>query len=113
MAKRLNGDGDPGLGHNATDMKADLAKAAVAINRIDEQIAELQAERREIKAENVKAHGIKMADFNTVLRWWKLENEERDATIDNIRVCCEALGVGGQGDLFPGPGAGEQPRPAA
>ncbi len=98
-----NGNDDPGIGHNGGELRADLAKAATAINKIDEQISQLQAEKREIKVEKVKTHGIKMADFNTVLRWWKLENEDRDETLDNIRMCCEALGIGGQGDLFPTP----------
>ncbi len=91
------------IAHHGGELRADLAKAASAINKIDEQISQLQAEKREIKAGKVKAHGIKMADFNTVLRWWKLENEDRDETLDNIRLCCEALGVGEQGDLFPTP----------
>ncbi len=97
----MNAADEPGIGHNATEMKLDLMLAAQEIARIDEQIAELRAEKNEIKHEKVKTHGIKLADFNTVARWWKLEGDDRNETLDNIRVCCEALGIGGQGDLFP------------
>ena len=105
MAKKLNGDGagDAGLGHNLHDVKRDLMLAASEMAKIDAEIAELRERKNEIKHEKVKAHGIKLADFNTVARWWRLENEERNETLDNIRVCCEALGIGGQGDLFPTP----------
>ena len=107
MAKKLNGGdaADPGLGHNATDIKRDLMLAAQEIARIDEQIAELRAAKNEIKQAKVKAHGVKLADFNTVARWRKLENEDRNQTLDNIRLCCEALEIGTQGDLFPTPTA--------
>ena len=105
MAKQLKGNGadEPGFGHNLGDMKRDLMLAAQEISRIDAEIAGLRERKAEIKHEKVKAHGIKLADFNTVLRWWNLESEDRDQTIDNIRICCEALGVGGQGELFPTP----------
>ena len=97
----MNTTDEPGVGHNATEMKRDLLLAAQEIGKIDAKIAELREHKNEIKHEKVKAHGIKLADFNTVARWWKLEGDDRSETIDNIRVCCEALGVGEQGDLFP------------
>ena len=103
MAHKLNGDGAPEIGHNAGDVKRDLMLAAQEIGKIDAEIAELRERKNEIKHEKVKAHGVKLADFNTVRRWWNLEGEERSLTLDNIRLCCEALGIGAQGDLFPTP----------
>ena len=97
----MNAADEPGIGHNATKMKHDLLLAAQEIGKIDAEIAELRERKNEIKYEKVKTHGVKLADFNTVARWWSLENEDRNETIDNIRLCCEALGIGGQGDLFP------------
>ena len=105
MARKLNGDA-PKRGGNAGAMNTDLKEAADRILTLKKQTAGLQADIGKIKAENVKAHGIKMADFNTVLRWYSLELEDRNATMDNIKVCCEALGVGGQGSLFPDQHAG-------
>ena len=106
----MNTADKPGIGHNATEMKRDLLLAAQEIGKIDAEIAELRERKNEIKHEKVKAHGIKLADFNTVARWWKLEGDDRDETLDNIRVCCEALGVGEQGNLFP---AANEPPEAA
>ena len=105
MARKLNGNaGDaPTAGHNFGDLKRDLMLAAQEIAKIDAEIAELRERKTEIKQAKVKAHGIKLADFNTVVRWWQLENEDRNTTIDNIRLCCEALDIGGQGELFPTP----------
>ena len=97
----MNTTDEAGIGHNATEMKRDLLLAAQQIGKIDAEIVELRERKNEIKHEKIKVHGIKLADFNTVARWWKLEGDDRSETIDNIRVCCEALGIGGQGDLFP------------
>ncbi len=97
----MNTTDEAGVGHNVTEMKRDLLLAAQQVGKIDAEIAELRERKNEIKHEKIKAHGIKLADFNTVARWWKLEGNNRSETIDNIRVCCEALGIGGQGDLFP------------
>ena len=97
----MNTTDEAGVGHNATEMKRDLLLAAQEIGKIDAEMAELRERKNEIKHEKIKAHGIKLADFNTVARWWKLEGEDRNETLDNIRVCCEALGIGEQGDLFP------------
>ena len=97
----MNTTDEAGVGHNATEMKRDLLLAAQEIGKIDAEIAELRERKNEIKHEKIKSHGIKLADFNTVARWWKLEGEDRNETLDNIRVCCEALGIGEQGDLFP------------
>ena len=32
-----------------------------------------------------------------------MKTRDRNETIDNIRLCCEALEVGGQGEFFPTP----------
>lgn len=94
--------------HNATEQKAKLLDAANKIDRLEAEIAELQAEIRQIKHEEVKALGVKLADFNTVRRWRRLEAEERDQTLDNIRLCAEAMNIGMQPDLFPGRAAAAQ-----
>ena len=43
--------------------------AAQEIGKTDAEIAELRERKSVIKSEKVKAHGIKLADFNTVVRW--------------------------------------------
>ena len=78
----------------------DLAKAASEINVLDAEIKQLQEKKNEVKQSLVKFHGIKLGDFNTVLRWHNLEDEDQRDTLDNIRKCCEALGLTAQTDLF-------------
>ena len=101
MAMKLNGDVAK-KGNNSSTMKTDLMEAANRILGLKKEVAKIQEEIQEVKAKQVKAHGIKMVDFNTVLRWYSLELYDRNETVDNIRVCCEALSVGVQGALFPG-----------
>lgn len=106
MAQSLSkADSPPDKTHNLTAIKGDLLKAAKQIKAKQDRIAGIREEISEIKSTMVKAHGIKLADFATVMRWWNLEDEDRDQTLDNIRICAEALGVGAQADMFPSEGA--------
>lgn len=89
-----------------------IKSAADRIIRLKSERAEIQASITEIKAE-VKALGIKMTDFNAALRWYELEAEDRNESLDNLRMCFQALGIGEQGQLFPAVAAkGSGPRPA-
>ena len=82
------------------DLYEDLRNAATQIDSIDAEIKGLQEKKNEVKTSLVKHHGIKIGDFNTVLRWCRLEDEDRNEMLDNIRKCCQALGITAQVDLF-------------
>ncbi|MGD9884602.1 MAG: hypothetical protein AB7U95_31320, partial [Reyranella sp.] len=49
----------------------------------------------------IKSLGVKAVDFNVALRLQEIEAKDRNESLDNIRLCFEALGIGVQGDLFP------------
>ncbi len=69
-------------------------------------IAALEAERksigdqiRAIKQQRVKGDlGMKVGDFNAVLRLYSLEGETRDRFFDTLRETFNALGIGQQLD---------------
>jgi len=82
------------------DLYEDLLNAATQIDTLDAEIKGLQEKKNEVKTSLIKHHGIKIGDFNTVLRWRRLEDEDRNETLDNIRKCCQALGITAQVDLF-------------
>ena len=84
------------------DAAEDIRGAVNQILPLLEQIKGLRAEINEIKQSKVKAHGIKLIDFNTVLRWHTLEDDERKETIENIQTLCKALDIRAQGQLFEG-----------
>lgn len=98
----------PTSGDNSAGIKSIIRSAADRILRLQEEIGELRAQITEVRSE-VKGAGIKMADFNAALRLYRMEIENRNESLDNIRMCFDALGLGGQGELFP---AGKQPKPA-
>ena len=77
-----------------------IKSAADRIMRLKSEKAEIQAQITEVKSE-VKAVGVKMTDFNAALRLYELEAEDRNESLDNLRICFQALGVGEQGQLFP------------
>ncbi len=98
------------IGHNVGETKQLIAGAAQEIIQLEAQIAGIREEITEVRG-RIKGTGIKMKDFNVAKRLYELEGDERNDALDSIRLCCEALGVGSQGDLFPTPAevAGTQP----
>ena len=103
MAKNITeaaGDGRVTKGHNLAEIKRVISSAASEIIKLETERSAVQTAIRENKAK-VKGCGIKMADFNAVLRLFKLEDEDRAESVDNLKICIEALGIASQGDLFP------------
>ncbi|WP_425404603.1 hypothetical protein [Hwanghaeella sp.] len=94
-------------GHNVAEINKTIAAVANEIVSLEAKKAEIQSEITEAKA-RVKGLGIKMADFNAALRLYKLSDEDRNSSIDGLRTCLEAMGIGAQGELF-----GDQPAQAA
>ena len=77
---------------------ADMQAAAKEILQIDEKISALSKKRAEVRAKYVKANDVKLRDFNTIFRLWKLEDDERNQSVEAMQRTAAALDV--QGDLF-------------
>lgn len=109
MAKRLKPGEDPdALAGSLTDKKKIIAEAARDIIALELERKGVGERISEVRG-RIKSAGILQADFNAALRLFKLEGDERSQSMDGLRVCFEALALGGQGELFPGatPPAGE------
>lgn len=109
MARRAKKGEDPdALAGSLTDKKRIIADAA-------REIVSLELERKGVGERisdvrgRIKSAGILQADFNAVLRLWKLEGDDRATSLDAIRICFEAMGIGAQGSLFPEAAAGTAP----
>ncbi len=96
-------------GSNSAAVKADVKKAAEAIVKLKSERAGISAKISEIRSEKVKAHGIKAAEFNAMLRLYELQNGDLDdgeqkaaEALTSLQVCAEALGLSSQPDLFGG-----------
>ncbi len=115
MARRKNGNGDgdefqedaPRTLSNSKARKETILKAC-------RELAGLLAERKELgekigklKQTLVKGDlGMKIADFNLAFRLYQLEGEDRDQTLDTLKECFGALGIGGQLDWIEAAAAG-------
>ena len=86
--------------HNVKEILAVVKDSAVKVIKLNSERKEIQALITEAKAV-VKAKGIKMADFNAALRLYELEADDRNESLDSLKICFEALELGGQSDLFP------------
>lgn len=106
MARKLkpDDDGHATRNHNAAEIKKTVREVAGVVINLKAERGEIQAQITEAKA-RLKAFGIKMVDFNAALRLYELEAEDRNESIDNIKIMFEALEIGGQGDMFPEPAA--------
>lgn len=105
MARKLKpGDGHATKNHNSANIKTAIKEVADIVIVLKAEKAEIQARITEAKS-RIKGFGLKMADFNAALRLYELEAEDRDESIDNLKIAFEALGLGSQGDLFPEPAA--------
>lgn len=102
MARKLNADDDGRAtkDHNVAEIKQTIKEVAAEVISLKAEKAEIQAQITEAKG-RLKGKGIKMADFNAALRLYELDIEDRNESIDNLRLVFEALEIGGQGDLFP------------
>lgn len=94
-------DETPTAGHNVAKTKEIIKSAAMRVINLKAERKSISADINEVKSE-VKALGFKLTDFNAALRIYELEENERNETIDGLRVMFEALGIGGQGEMFPG-----------
>ena len=99
-AAHAAGSNDP---DGSASFGADMVTAAKKILELDTKIAVLNKERGEIRAKYIKGNDLKLRDFNTIYRLWKLEDDERKASVDAMLRTAVALDV--QGDLFPGSNA--------
>ena len=80
-------------GHNVAHINKTLQEVAAELNRIDSEMDELKAERKGVRA-RIKALGIKLGNFDITMRLRNLEGDERASTLDDIKVCFEALNPG-------------------
>lgn len=105
MAKKLKPDDGPATrNHNSADIKQAIREVADVVILLKGQRAEINGQITEARG-RLKSFGIKMLDFNAVLRLYELEAEDRNESVDNMKIAFEALGIGGQADLFPEPAA--------
>lgn len=109
MARKLKANDEDGRAtrnHNVKEIKTAIREVANEVIGLKAERAEIQSQITEAKS-RLKGLGIKMADFNAALRLYELETEDRNESIDNLRLAFEALELGGQGGLFPVPAAAE------
>ena len=85
-------------GHEVGNRRAIIQGICREIDQIDGEIATLRQQKAEVKSRIKGELGMKVSDFNVALRLYKLEGEDRDAMLDTVRECFDALGVGDQLD---------------
>ena len=81
------------IGSNSKERAAIVSEVVANIIRLKGEKAEIQAQITEQRG-RVKSLGLKAIDFNVALRLYELEAEDRNSSLDSIRECCEALGIG-------------------
>jgi uncharacterized protein (UPF0335 family) len=101
MAEQLNTEtaagGMPRGNNTVADRAATIRDTCQRVEKLDEEIKALQADRRGLIKDKIKGDlGMKIADFNIAYRMYQLEQEDRDTMVDTMRECFSALGLGDQ-----------------
>lgn len=81
------------VGSNSKERAKIISEVVANIVRLKGEKQAIQEQITEQRA-RVKALGVKAVDFTVALRLYELEVEDRNASLDSIRECCEALGIG-------------------
>lgn len=95
MAKADDGDQLPlnlQGGTNLTKIKKDLLTAHTKLDKIEEQMEALQAQKQAIR-EDVKAMGVSKKSFDSARRDKKADPEKREENDVSYQIAREALGV--------------------
>lgn len=81
------------LGSNSKERAAIISEAVRETVRLKGEKAAIQ-ELITAQRGRIKSLGIAAVDFAVALRLYELEVEDRNSSLDGIRECCEALGIG-------------------
>ena len=98
--KDTDGAGDRQTSNSAS--RAGIIKKTIRkINTLEAERKAVGAQITEIKQRVIEGDlGMKISDFNAVLRLYSLEDGDRATYLDALRETFEALGIGGQLSMF-------------
>lgn len=99
MAKKLTADSEKAPSankdHNTKERAKIIRECAGAIVQLKGEKAAIQEQITEVRG-RVKSLGIKAAEFNVALRFFELDAEDRNESLDGLRECFLALKLGEQ-----------------
>lgn len=99
MAKKLTADGEKSQSankdHNTKERAKIIREAVGAIVQLKGEKGAIQEQITEVRG-RVKSLGIKAAEFNVALRFFELDTEDRNESLDGLRECFLALKLGEQ-----------------
>lgn len=81
-------------GHNARARRDMLAGAFAEYDRLQSDKKAIGEEQSDIKKRMKDALGISPAAFQNSYKLWRLEAGKRRSLVDQMRECCESLGIG-------------------
>lgn len=108
MATNGQAEDGPTKGHNVGDTQKLIRNCAQEMTRIKNERRALNEEASDIR-QRLREAEVQPKAFEFALRLYDQDQEVRDEYLDQLRVNFEALGIGGQGDLFPTPQEGVAP----
>ena len=118
MAEKMKANGGesaPGTTnakHNIANLNKVIKECAGEMIQIKRERGGLNERAGDIRT-RLKEAGVQTAAFDFALRVQDMEQEARDSYLESLRVNFEALGIGGQGDMFPAAAESEAEQPSA
>lgn len=96
---QANGADGPTKGHNIADLKKLIRNCAQEVVGIKTERQGLNERMGDIR-KRLKDSGVQPKAFDFAVRVLELEAEARAEYLDNLSINFEALGIGGQADMF-------------
>ncbi len=104
-------EGTSNAKHNIANLSKVIKECATEMMQIMKERGGLNERAGDIR-KRLKDAGVQTAAFDFALRVQNMEEEARQSYLESLQINFEALGIGGQSDLFPAAGA-EPEQPAA
>lgn len=100
MAKPMQSEEGPSKGHNADGLRKMIADCAGEVKRIKAERAELNAQMGDIR-KRLREADVNVKAFEAACRLVELEPEAQESYGEWLRFSWDALGIGGQSEMFP------------
>ena len=105
-------EGTSNAKHNVANLNKVIKRSAVDMLQIKRERGGLNKRAGDIRT-RLKDAGVQTKAFEFAIRLQDMEQEARDSYLESLRLNFDALGIGGQGEMFDDPGQdSEQPAAA-
>ena len=100
MAQKMQNEEGASKSHNVDGLKKMISECAGEVKRIKAERAELNSQMGDIR-KRLRDADVNVKAFEAACRLAELETEVQESYSEWLRFSWDALGIGGQSEMFP------------